>query len=117
MDRENKKLYKSELKRLMHLFEGSFINADLDLILKKKNNLYINLDNCETPMDLDIKMLCIVSREVLYDEKLLKVFNRWFYSKFSIDDINLIYVKLGNYINIELAKKFIKSYLDIELLI
>ena len=43
---------KQEVKRLMDIFEDSFINRNFELILEKRRNLYVNFELVKTVKEL-----------------------------------------------------------------
>lgn len=113
---------KQEVKRLMDIFEDSFINRNFELILEKRRNLYINFELVKTVRDLKMNMIQWKSRSCIKgdDEKILiktrKNFNEFFKKDFSLEDLELIYELLGNEVNPDLCAKFIDSDLNIGIL-
>ena len=113
---------KQEVKRLMDIFEDSFINRNFELILEKRRNLYINFELVKTVRDLKMNMIQWKSRSCIKgdDEKILintrKIFNEFFKKDFSLEDLELIYELLGNEVNPDLCAKFIDSDLNIGIL-
>lgn len=119
---------KNLLKRIMELFNGSFILID-ELILVKKTNLYFSLENIETEIDLKCKLLEWCSRDackrqyyqqewrnVKYQNLILDRLNLILETNFSKDDMHLIYTKLGNAVNHKLTIDFVNSNYDLNIL-
>lgn len=117
------------LIKLMRIFYDSFINYNMELIIIPKNNTYFRVDNIKTELDIKRKVLEYCSRSALkampyssersnkkFRAKVLDRINRFLETNFDGDDIELIYVKLGNGINSSLAEEFIKSGYDMEIL-
>lgn len=116
------------LIKLMRIFYDSFINYNMELIIIPKNNTYFRVDNIKTELDIKRKVLEYCSRSALkspyltersnkeFRAKVLNKINRFLETNFDDDDIELIYVKLGNGINSSLAEEFIKSGYDMEIL-
>lgn len=117
------------LIKLMRIFYDSFINYNMELIIIPKNNTYFRVDNIKTELDIKRKVLEYCSRSALkampyssersnkkFRTKVLDRINRFLETNFNGDDIELIYVKLGNGINSSLAEEFIKSGYDMEIL-
>ena len=117
------------LIKLMRIFYDSFINYNMELIIIPKNNTYFRVDNIKTELDIKRKVLEYCSRSALkampyssersnkkFRAKVLDKINRFLETNFDGDDIELIYVKLGNGINSSLAEEFIKSGYDMEIL-
>ena len=117
------------LIKLMRIFYDSFINYNMELIIIPKNNTYFRVDNIKTELDIKRKVLEYCSRSALkampyssersnkkFRTKVLDRINRFLETNFDGDDIELIYVKLGNGINSSLAEEFIKSGYDMEIL-
>lgn len=113
---------KQEVKRLMDIFEDSFINRNFELILEKRRNLYVNFELVKTVKDLKMNMIQWKSRACIKgdDEKILiktrKKFNEFFKKDFSLEELELIYELLGNGVNPDLCEKFIDNDLNIEIL-
>lgn len=113
---------KKEIKKLMEIFEGSFINSNYELILEKRRNIYINLELINTLKELEMNLIQWKSRTCIKgdNEKILiktrKKINKFFNKNFSLQDFELIYELLGNEINPELCEEFVDNDLDIEIL-
>lgn len=113
---------KKEIKKLMEIFEGSFINSNYELILEKRRNIYINLELINTPKELEMNLIQWKSRTCIKgdNEKIInetrKKINKFFNKNFSLQDFELIYELLGNEINPELCEEFVDNDLDIEIL-
>lgn len=113
---------KQEVKRLMDIFEDSFINGNFELILEKRRNLYVNFELVKTVKDLKMNIIQWKSRACIKgdDEKILiktrKKFNEFFKKDFSLEDFELIYELLGNEVNPDLCERFVDNDLDIEIL-
>ena len=111
-----------EVKRLMFIFEDSFINRNFELILEKRRNLYVNFELVKTVRDLKMNMIQWKTRPCIKgdDEKILiktrKKFNEFFKKDFSLEDLELIYEFLGNGVNPDLCETFVDSDLNIEIL-
>lgn len=113
---------KQEVKRLMDIFEDSFINRNFELILERRRNLYINFELVKTVKDLKMNMVQWKTRACIkgdYDEVLndtIKKYNKFFEKDFSLEELELIYELLGNGVNPDLCEKFIDNDLNIEIL-
>lgn len=110
-----------DVRELMILFRQSFINYNFELILIPKINLYLNLKGVNTKRDLDRKMLHSVSRGCTKSNKywnkyITEKFNKYFKREFTENELELIYTRLGNGVNIELTEKFLDSGLNLEVL-
>ncbi|HEL1995828.1 TPA: hypothetical protein TY320_000559 [Streptococcus suis] len=119
----------NELKELLGLFPMSYINANLEVILIPKTNTYFSLEGVQSRRDIIAKLLMWCSRTIakgqpfksekrncLFREFTKNFLNRYLGTLFSDEDIALIYHKLGNGINPELAYRFIDSGFDMEVL-
>lgn len=128
---ENKELvtFPMLLIDLMSIFSDSFINYNMELIIIPKNNTYFRVDNIETDIDIKRKVLEYCSRSASsampysaewcnkkFRADVLNKINQFLATNFTDDDIELIYVELGNGINSTLAERFIKSGYDMEIL-
>lgn len=118
------------VQKAMKLLPGSYINANNELILIPRFNVYILLNDVETDDDFKVKLCEWFSRDCCkalryqqqkrlnrYFQHNTDVFNAICDTKFTIDDMYIIYTYLGNGINHELAKAFVKSGFDLDLLI
>ena len=116
-----------ELKALMACFHDSYINQKLELILIPITNTYFKIEDCECHLDVKEKFLTWCSRaiakgqpyanpnkNIVFRNHNLKNLNIYLHRNFNENDIGIIYQKLGNGINPELAKKFIGSHLNME---
>lgn len=114
---------------VMKQFPGSFINHNNELILIPKVNLYIRLEDVNTPTELKYKLLEWCSRDCSYalrytqswrnaryhDDVLARV-NKCLGTNFTRDEMELIYERLGNRCNHKLTTKFVSSGYDMKLL-
>lgn len=111
-----------EVKELMSLFKGSFINEINELILVPKTNLYIELNNVKTKKDLIYEIIAWCSRDVsksepLYTEKenesyhkmLITLFDCFLNVAWDIETWWELYDKYGNGINEEECRKMIEN--------
>lgn len=117
------------LSKIMTVFPGSFINYKNELILVPRTNLYIALDGVETDIDLKCKLLEWCSRDAStsqpylqdwrnerYNNDVLQKINKSLDTNFTQEDIELIYVELGNCINHKLTFSFVISDYNMNLL-
>lgn len=114
---------------LMRIFNDSFINYNMELIIIPKNNTYFRVDNIKTDIDIKRKVLEYCSRSAScampyasewrnneFRADILNKINCFLETNFDDSDIELIYEELGNGINSTLAERFIKSGYDMEIL-
>ncbi len=96
------------VKKALRSFEGSFINANNEIILNPRNNLYFRLDNVESELEFKCKMFAWVSRPIAnglnkyWAPRVLKSFNNFMGTEFRKDDMYQIYDRLGNDVNLRL---------------
>jgi len=118
-----------EKKALLEAFPDSFINEYNEFIARKRENLYIVLDNCEYPEDIHCKVLEWFSRSAScislysadwrnkkYQSMIRNCINDYLGTEFSADDMERIYEVLGNAINHELTLRFVRSGYDMDVL-
>lgn len=111
-----------EVKELMSLFKGSFINEINELILVPKTNLYFKLDNVKTRKDLIYKIIAWCSRDVAksepfdterenrrYHEMLMSSFNYFLNVGWNIEIWWELYNRYGNGTNEEECRKMIEN--------
>lgn len=114
---------------VMKQFPGSFINDDNELILIPKTNLYVRLEDVNTPTELKYKLLEWCSRDCTsalrysqewrnrrYQDDVLTRVNKCLGTNFTHDEMELIYDVLGNGCNHELTERFVNSGYDMKLL-
>ena len=117
----------NELKELLGLFTGSYINANMEVILIPKTNTYFSLEGVESRRDIIAKLLMWCSRTIvkgqpfksekrnyLFKEIIKEDLNYYLGTLFSDEDMALIYQRLGNGINPELTYRFIDIGFDME---
>lgn len=114
---------------LKFLFPSSFINKHNELILISETNLYIQLENCKTKLQLFAKLLEWCSRDAcfalpymvmkvneFYWKQNREALNAFFDQNWSHEDMSLIYETLGYRVNHKLTIQFIKSGFDLKIL-
>lgn len=114
-------------KALLQSFPGSFINSRDEFIAHVKANEYILLADCETPEDIECKVLEWFSRAAFkshpysqewrnrkFHTSMLNGINTFLDTGFSPEDMEIIYQKLGNRIRHELTVGFVEHGKDIE---
>ena len=118
-----------KIQKIMRCFNGSFINSNNELIINSKVNSYFLLSDCKTELDLKRNVLEWLSRAAfktvycnsnIHNQAIQKYhrdgINAYLGTNFTVEDIGIIYCKLGNAINSELCVKFIESGYDMKLL-
>lgn len=114
---------------LLKSFSGSFINDRDEFMAHPRTNQYIVLNNCETPLDIECKVLEWFSRPAYktapysqewrnrkFREFMLSGLNNFLDTNFSEEEIEKIYTRLGNACNHEKTIRFIESDYDFEVL-
>lgn len=110
------------ISRTLYCFPKSFINHRYELILEPKNNLYFRLEDVDDDFSYKAKMLAWLSRPIskgltnAWSTKVLNSLNEFLGTKFTKDEMRIIYQCLGYDSNRELAVKFIKNDYDLNLL-
>ena len=114
---------------LSECFPTSFINERGEFIAYPKTNLYFNLGNCKSLLDVKCKVLEWFSRDCHksmpfrsnwrneeYHKQMLERVNEFLGTDFSISDMAIIYQKLGNAIRHSLTIQFVESDYNLSLL-
>ena len=109
----------------MASFPDGFLNSEMEFIVCERTNLYFLLGNCQSELDVKCKVLEWCSRDCCktepfrqrkrndeYHEMILDGVNRYLGTRFSQDDMDEIYCRLGNAVKHELTIKFIESGFD-----
>ncbi len=126
---------KEKVERVYDMFDSSFIHREDELILHKKWNIYFLLSvdlypeegkREITPEEFDYKLLSYLSfycadnhfkKTSVQCKYAWNKINRWFRKDFTYEEIQKIYEKLGCGANKELGIVFIKSGLDVGVLL
>lgn len=111
-------------------FPNSFINDRNEFIAERRSNQYFSLENCETPIDIECKVLEWLSRSACkgqpysqewrnkrYRDFMRKNINSFLDTDFSEDEMMEIYTYLGNACNHRKTIKFIESGYNLNVLV
>lgn len=99
-----------------------FNNQNNELIVVPSWNIYIGLNSVKTPLDLKCKVVEWLSRPACkgvsnyWQKRVRAIFNDYLLTDFNHDEMERIYMYLGNAIKPELTIKFIESGFDLEVL-
>ena len=104
------------ITRLLDVFPGSFINAESEIILSRRHNIYFQSEGIVNEDDVTAKLLIWCSRDFVYGRLSLDRLREYSDLDFSKEDLGLIYSKIGNGINPKLAQKFKASEFTLEVL-
>ena len=111
------------LNRVLPFYPKAFIvERTRELIVEPKNNLYFRLEDIESVLNFDCKMLEWLSRgsckglSNYWQSYMLRGLNSYFRINWSSDDMKEIYTYLGNNCNREKCIAFIKSNFDMTIL-
>lgn len=118
------------LKALSASFpKGGIVTANGEFIANKKTNAYFCLTSCETVIDVKCKVLEWLSRDCFkrqayssdaannrYHAEMLESVNKFLGTWFTLEDMELIYQKLGNCVNHKLTEAFVLSGYDMQIL-
>lgn len=120
---------KEATELLLSSFPRSFINSRNEFIAHQRANAYICLNGCETAEDIECKVLEWFSRDASktapfltkkrnddYNEFMLSGVNSFLDTSFDHEEMEEIYIELGNAINHELTIEFIRGGMDIRTL-
>ena len=112
----------SVTERLLKAFPNSYINNALEFIAHEKSNEYFRLEDCETELDVQCKVLEWLSRTAYKTEPfrnadrnkelhefMLNGINKFLGTSFKEKDIAIVYRELGNRVNHSLTIEFVNS--------
>lgn len=124
-----KKELNEAIEELLNSFPKSFINANNEFIAHERTNQYIILSDCKSLLDIECKVLEWFSRPAhktepysqgvrnqRFQEFMLNGINNFLDTKFTVEQIEVIYTQLGNAINHAKTIKFIESEYDFSVL-
>lgn len=113
----------------MRIFPNSFINRNNEIIFIPKFNVYILLDDVETDEDFKVKLCEWLSRDcscalrysqqkrlVRYWQDNTNAFNQICETGFTIGQMYYIYTYLGNGVNHELTKQFVRNGFNLSII-
>ena len=116
-------------KKLAAAFPKSFINCAFEFIAHRTANEYFRLEDCETELDVKCKVLEWLSRGAYKTEPfatdrqndafhafMLGGINKYLGTKFTEEDIAIIYQELGNRVRHYLTVEFVNSGYDMSVL-
>ena len=114
---------------LLECFPNSFVNGIGEFIAHLRSNTYFILHNCETPLDIECKVLEWLSRAACkgqpfsqewrnekFREFMRNGINDFLDTDFSEEQFYEIYTYLGNAVNHEKTIAFIESDYDFNIL-
>lgn len=114
---------------LLDSFPGGWFNAREEFIAHTKSNTYFMFCNCNTPLDVECKILEWFSRPACkgmpysqewrnrkFREFMLNGINDFLDTSFNQESMEAIYCALGNSINHEKTIRFIESGYDFDIL-
>lgn len=116
------------VSRLMTAFPNSFINQRQEFIAHRAANEYFILKDCETELDVQCKVLERLSRAAyksqpfgprknkVFHAFMLEGINRFLGTSFTTDDMEQIYIYLGNAVDHDKTVRFIESGYDMAVL-
>lgn len=117
------------VKRLMKCFRGSVINERGELIIHRFSNSYFDLSTCEDELDVKCKVLEWLSRPACKEQPfksersnrkfqkfMLDGINEFLGTDFSREDIEQVYIHLGNRCDHMKTIRFIESEFDMDIL-
>jgi len=110
------------LKKILPFFPGAFIYKKDELIIEKKNNVYFRIDNVNSNLELDCKILEYLSRPSCkglsdyWQRYFRRGVNSWFKINWTKAEMMEIYTYLGNGVNRKKCIDFIKSDFDLKIL-
>lgn len=110
------------IDRLIFCFGGSFVNQENEFIAHREASEYFRLEDCKTELSIKCKVLEWLSRAAFktapfetekeneeFHEFMLNGINEFLGTEFTEDDIETIYIHIGNSINHQKTLEFIES--------
>lgn len=113
---------KSCIEKIETVFPRAFINTKNELILEPRINAYFLLSNVKTEMDFTCKLIAYLSRpackgvSAYWQRVIRKSLNELLGTKFTLEQMELIYTYLGNDVNRALCIQFVNSGYNLKVL-
>jgi hypothetical protein len=110
------------LNKILPFFPTAYIYKNNEIIIEPKNNVYFRIDNINSDLEFDCKILEFVSRvsckhHIKYWRSYFRRgMNSYFKINWSEEEMMKIYTYLGNGVNRTLCIEFIKSNYDLDIL-
>ena len=121
--------WQDTIYKLFKAFPDAIINNAEEFIAHREKNEYFRLKDCKTREDVQVKVLAYLSRGACktigydsnrkneqYHKFMRDGINKFLATKFSHEDMELIYTRLGNGCNRELSREFIQGGFDMAIL-
>lgn len=106
------------LAKILPFFPKAFIYKDDELIIEPKNNIFFRIDNVNSILEFDCKILEYLTRpsckgvSKYWQNYFRRGVNSYFKKNWSKDDLMEIYTYIGNGVDRKKCIKFIKSGFD-----
>lgn len=110
------------LEMILPFFPTASIYKKNELIVEPKNNVYFRIDNINSQLEFECKILEYVSRSCIkgvslyWQRYFLCGVNSFFRKNWNKSEMELIYTRLGNGVNRQLCIDFIQSAFNNKLL-
>jgi len=110
------------MKTVQKFSPNCFINANFELIVEPKNNIYFRLTDVETDLELKCKVIAWLSRpsckgvSKYWQSRIRGIVNEFLGTDFTVEEMTEIYTYLGNDCNRNKCIKFIETNYDLSLL-
>lgn len=101
---------------------NAFINLNDEFIVEPKNNISFRLSDIKCELDLQCKVIAWLSRpsykgvSPYWQKRMLHIINGFLGTKFTHDEIEIVYTYLGNDIRRSLCEQFVQSGFDLSLI-
>lgn len=113
---------KDFIKKFINIAENHspkcFVNKNNELIIEPKNNIYFRLEDIETELELKCKVIAWLSRpshtgvSTYWQKRIRTIVNDFLNTRFTVDEMELIYGELGNDCDRNKSIEFIESNYD-----
>lgn len=108
------------IDRIKEAFPKSYIYKENELIIEPKNNIYFRIDNVKNDLEFNCKIVEYLSRPAhkgvskKLEEHIREGMNRFLNTNFRVDELSIIYNRLGGGANREKTIEFIESGYDVQ---
>lgn len=115
-------IIKKYFPKIQKVFPQAFVNMSYEIIFERKHNIYFRLEDIESDYEFKEKVICWLSRPCIkgvpikLQIDMRDLFCSLLEKEFTVNEIDIIYTKLGNGCNKDMRKEFMTNDFNIDIL-